>query len=355
MKNMFACKKSIFFLFACITMVLVQGCTSSTRLQVLQPAAFSIPDHINSIATINRSVPSKKVGNFIEGLVTGEDILQDRDGAKSAIAGLSEALTRTPRFTVKQTAIELENGTGAVGFPMPMAWKDIEKICADYKVDAVAALEGFDTDNFATGRTAIRKEKNKDGKEVAFTDYFQNLSSNTKLGWRLYDPKTHSIIDEFLVEEGKSWETNGASEAEAQSQLPNLRLCTNETSYAAGLKYGMRIAPTWTYVMRNYYTKGSDNMKRANKLAQANKWDQAAEKWQSIATLQKNVKPKVKGRASYNMAVANEVNGKLKSALEWAEKAYSEYGNKQALEYKRILTQRINQQKILDEQLNKKH
>ena len=59
---------------------------------------------------------------------------------------------------------------------------------------------------------------------------------------------------------------------------------------------------------------------------------------------------KIAGRASYNMAIINEINGDLDSALNWAQKSYEDYNNKLAPEYVRILNNRLYKNEVLSEQ-----
>jgi len=59
---------------------------------------------------------------------------------------------------------------------------------------------------------------------------------------------------------------------------------------------------------------------------------------------------KIAGRATYNMAIINEINGDLDAALGWAQKAYEDYNIKPALEYVRILENRKVKSDIVAEQ-----
>ena len=117
-----------------LTLLLVvsflSGCsTSQTMLEVLQPSEIVLPDHIQTIAVVDRSKPEKGFANFLEGLISGESIGQDRQGRENAVQGLIAALTRTPRFTVKSTALELTGSrTGAQMMP-PLDGKEIQDIC----------------------------------------------------------------------------------------------------------------------------------------------------------------------------------------------------------------------------------
>jgi len=76
---------------------------------------------------------------------------------------------------------------------------------------------------------------------------------------------------------------------------------------------------------------------RLEKKSTSWKWDSAAELW----LLETNNKDsKIAGRACYNMAIINEINGDLDKALEWATKSYTDYGDKIALRYINILKNR---------------
>jgi Flp pilus assembly protein TadD len=59
---------------------------------------------------------------------------------------------------------------------------------------------------------------------------------------------------------------------------------------------------------------------------------------------------KVAGRAYYNMAIINEINGDLEAAVSWAQKAYSDYRNKRGLRYVRILENRKYNEEVLEYQ-----
>jgi hypothetical protein len=85
-------KPKFLILFAAFVTILFSACSPSISLQVLQPADMIVPDHIQTIVTVDRSKPEKGFNNFLEGLVTGEDIAQDREGRKVALESLTDAL-----------------------------------------------------------------------------------------------------------------------------------------------------------------------------------------------------------------------------------------------------------------------
>ncbi len=328
-------------------MAILPGCMSTTQLQVLQPAEFALPDHVESIATINRSLPPRRFGNTVEAIFTGETLHQDRIGANRAITGLTEALMRTPRFNVKHTNIEMV-GSGRRQLPPPLSWNEIERICDTYNVDAVAALEAYDSDTDLTCTKRENTRKDKDGNQYIEIDYCTELDARVHLGWRLYDPKSRRIIDEFGVTKRRDWTGSGSIEAEAYNDLPSKEFGVGETSYSAGLLYGMRIAPTFVYTNRDFYSKGDDRMKMASRYARSQRWKEAAGIWKQVMS---GADRKLAGKAAFNMALACEAEGKLDSAKDWASKSYTQFGNKKAKRYLREINHRIFERKMLDEQM----
>ncbi|MDX1905886.1 MAG: DUF6340 family protein [Bacteroidia bacterium] len=340
--------------FLLLWALLGSACTRSVSLQVLQPAAFAVPGHIQTLATVNRSRPENKVGSVLEGLVTGEAVGQDRSGARRATEGLSEALTRTPRFKVVFTGIEMK-GRGPNQFPEPLPWSVVDSICRRYGADGLAVIEKFDSNTLNSSTTTQRKKKDNEGKEVVYTEYSAELRTRVKLGWRLYDPQQRVILDEFDVWEERDWDATGLSAEEATRRLPAQTFTVDETSYYAGIKYGMRIAPTWIQVSRSYYPKAKGDeslmaaMAEADRLARVDRWSEAARIWKPIAEDPAN--PKAAGRAACNMALAAEWEGRLDIALSWAEKAWRDYGSKQGRGYAQLLSQRITEQERVRAQM----
>ncbi|MFK7903484.1 MAG: DUF6340 family protein [Chitinophagales bacterium] len=339
----------VYFLSVLI-LLLATSCNPTTQLQVLQPAAFAVPDHIETVVTINRSIPPKKFWNAVEGLITGETIGQDKEGARNALGELTTALTQTPRFMVKQSGLEMI-GSGSFNLPPPLPWNEVNRICQQYGADALVALEAYDTDILQNCNPREVKSKDKEGNTVIETRYDATLNTAVKLAWRMYDPQKQQIIDEFTVAEGLDWEENADTHDGAIGLLPQRQTTINDVSRIAGGSYGMRIAPIWISVERTYYKdhKKNPQMENATRLAKVNNWKAAAAQWQILVN---SSDEKLAGKATYNMAIANEVEGDLESALEWAQKSYTQFGNGKARSYVDILNQRIREQQEVDRQMN---
>lgn len=335
---------------------LFTSCTSSTTLEILQPAEMAIPDHIEVIATVDRSKPEKGWSTALEGLFTGENIGQDKAGRQRAIEGLTNMLTRTPRFLVRHTGMEYTGSKGGGSYAPPLPWSEIEDICNRYNADAVVAIEKFDSDNSVSTNQVERKSKDKDGNEIIKKVFNSEVEAGVQLGWRFYDLKNRVILDEYSVRRSGRDNAEGKTEQEALNNLTNQTRIVEDISYGAGQDYGMRIAPVWITVSRAFYksAKGDakDSMERAFRMARGDSWDKAAAIWNEI--INGAYDEKTKGRAAHNLAVASEREGKLDTALSWAKKAYTRYGNKSDRRYIQTIERRISDQRRVESQMGRK-
>jgi uncharacterized protein DUF6340 len=338
-------------LFAALLSVGISSCKmSSISVNVMRPGDITLPAHFNKIAVLNRSLPAKnkQLGNIVEGILTGEGILMDRQGSKEAIYGISSIMMKSPRFEVVQPAgVELR-GTGTGSFPSPLNWADVEKICNENGADALLLLEAFDSNSRVAMSHNDKKVKQQDGTYTTRQEYDADMKMTVTSGWRLYDPKHKTIVDEYRGNDFLHFHGRGWDEHAATSNLPPKRDAVNKTGYYAGQQYGYRISPMPIRVTRKYYKKGSPDMEKAARLAVANNWKGAAKLWKPMA--ERSANEKLAGNAAYNMAVASEVEGKLEIALMWAKKSYVDYGNKKARSYISIIERRIADQKRLKDQ-----
>ena len=211
----------------------------------------------------------------------------------------------------------------------------------------------FDTDSHVSIREFVSKEKEED-EEIEITKYEATRNGTIQIGWRLYDGRERVILDQFTVEEDFQISARGESEEEARQNLNSQTEISEHFGFDAGVSYGMRIAPVFVEISRTFYktVKGvaREKMEQAARYAEANDWLKAATIWQPLASHPPNAE--TGGRCAYNMAVANEVQGKLTTALDWAKRSYAEYGNKKAKSYLRTLEQRLDDQYRVESQMN---
>ena len=326
--------------------------TQQLYLNVVEPAPVTMPAYIKSIGVINRSIPTDetKALDVLDKALSLEGVNLDKDGAMESIRGLSDELLNNTRFVELKTLNDIDFRTSALtDFPTPLTWEIVEKICKETKTDALFSLEKFDTDthiNYSNRKVDMKTPLGT----IPAIEHQANMETLVKTGWRIYDPSAKLILDEFIFNQSVVFSGKGINPLIAASALVGRKDAVNQVSNKAGHGYALRIIPYRLRVMRDYYVKGTNNFKIAKKKAQVGKWDEAGLLWQKETT---NSSSKIAGRACYNMAIINEINGDLNSALKWAQKSYEDTNNKLALHYVRILENRQYKSDILKMQEEK--
>jgi hypothetical protein len=342
----------VIFLLTVPVMLLFNGCkTTSLSLDVLVPAQISVPQDIQNVGLVNRSLPQDKSrwANILEGFLSGEEIFGDREGSEKCLGGLASTLNNSPRFKASVlTGVDLR-GTGTRQFPPPLDWDRVKQICDDFRVDALVALETFDSD-VGISRGEREEERKVDDKKVKVTVYSADLRINVNTGWRIYDPIHETFADMNIYTFRRRWNGDGDTPDEALHELPHKRDAIDQAGVYAGEQYGLRISPTWARVTRSYYSKFKKNpdLELAHRYVKTNDWDKAIEVWKKLVN---SGDRETAGMAAYNMALACEMKGNLDIAYSWAKKAYQDYGVKKALSYMNILNQRLQDQQALKEQM----
>ncbi len=326
--------------------MLVSCKTNKLYINVLQPAPVTLPQSVKKIGIINRSIPTDetKPADAIEKVLTLEGADLDRDGALESIKGLREELIRNQRFTEVKIIDDTEFKASRIGLlPPPLEWNIVEMLCSESGCQVLFALERFDTDTKLSFSPGSAERLLKTGNIPALLTSVA-MEIIIKTGWRIYDPADRRIIEEFSFAESLVYHGRGINPVAAAEGLLNRKEAVKEVSAISGQKYALRILPYRLNVTRDYYVKGTENFKIAKRKAQMGKWDEAGLLWEKETN---NPRSKVAGRAVYNMAIINEINGRIDDALGWAQKAWEDYKVRPALRYAGILERRILNNEIL--------
>jgi len=342
--------KYLTILLALVAMVSCK--TNQLFLNVVEPAPVTIPSYIKSVGVINRSIPTDKTKalDVLDKALSLEGVNLDKDGAMESIRGLSDELMNNTSFNEVKTLSDIDFRTSALtDFPSPLTWEIVTKICNETKTDALFSLEKFDTDthlNYSTRKVEMKTPLGN----IPGLEHQADMETIIKTGWRIYDPGSKQILDEFIYNESVVFTGRGINPLLAAAALVNRKDAVNQVSNKAGHGYALRIIPYRLRVMRDYYVKGTNNFKIAMRKARVGKWDEAGLLWEKETN---NPKSKIAGRACYNMGIINEINGDLDSALKWAQKSYEDTNNKLALRYVRILQNRQYKTNVLKMQETK--
>jgi hypothetical protein len=347
----------LLFSFLIIGILILSGCRTKrlVTMSSMRPAEITFPSYVNTILLLDRTKFESSTKNILEGILTGELPEEDKAGLQATMSALQSTLRASPRFQVK-TATETYLGNSITSaFPTPLAWDKIESICAQYQTEAIIAIEIFDTDFIVTnGQKKVKKKvKQADGveKEIEVDEYYAEGIGNVKVGFRLYDPKAKSIIDQQLFTRTNTWHAKGNSIQDAVIHLIAKKDAAQHVSTLAANSYAYKIAPMPIYITREFWVKSktSDHLVIGARHADVNDWKQAIYTWENGLPHCRNDKDA--GRICYNIAIGYEVLGELDKAKEWAGKSYVKYGNKKARDYSSMLDWRKKEEEIVKQQM----
>ena len=335
--------------------ILLTSCSATNRLTMnaVEPARIHIPKEVLKIGLINRSIPSEdhQVIDKLDKILSLEGLNLDKEGAESALNGLRDELSLNDRFKsveiIDSIALQ-QKGLGV--FPAALAWRDVQKICDDFDVDILFSLEFFDTDTKVDYEVGMVDIPNPLGIDVSMPGHKVTLNTLIKNGWRVYDPVDKILLDEIVLNERIISTGQGINPVKAIEAVIGRKEIVLQRSADIGYAYGLDVRPLQRRIARDYFVRGTDNFKIARRRAQTGNWNGAAELWEKELD---HSKGKVAGRAHYNMAIINEINGDLDAAVDWASKSYSDYGNRDALRYVNILRNRMAKERLLDRQLSR--
>ncbi len=337
-------RKLLFVPLAAMAILFLGNCMKQVSMNSMRPAEITLPSHVNKVILVNRTKFDMKGVNILEGLLTGELPGADQSAAEAALSTFQNTLLQSPRYEVVRYPELLVGNSITAAFPKALDWNMLERIASDTKADAVIAVEMFDTDFIVTnGSKKVKKEISDNGtkREVEVTQFTAEGIGNVKIGFRIYDLKSRSIIDEQLFSKTNTWNASGDSPTQAAQALISKTEAARYVSQRAANDFAYKIAPMPVRITREFYVKAKDvqAMTLASRKAEVNDWTGAIKVWKQA--LEKTPSTKSSGKLAYNIAVGYEVIGEMQLAKEWAQKAYVNYGNKKGQFYVNVLERRM--------------
>lgn len=334
----------LIFAFSLIAILSFSACNKYGFVSLkypTDPKAY-FPEKVNHIAVVNRSLVKEidKSKNILESIATAEVAGSDKISSDEALKAIFDMLNGWAGMSIIYPKEMHLYGTGNSTTPDLLNWSLVKEICKANNADALLVLETFDSNSDLAANVISNQVGAIINNQKPNTSVPSHIRVNVKYYFRLYDPETEKIIDQY----------SGIRFFEYESTIANLALAptgalSNE-AYNAGREYANRFLPGYYKVRRDMYKRGKGHNKQdflaAFRKAEVANWNGAIEVWTRILN---NAGRKSSGRACLNIAVAYEVLGDNKSALEWAKKAYEDYGDKIARNYVNAIKYRLSVEK----------
>lgn len=333
------------FVLISVIFVLFSACSSTKKVTIdtMKPAEITFPTYIQSIIVLDRTEFASDAESIIEGILTGEMLDEDNLGTQELINGFKDQMRYSNRFNIKVASERLKGNSLTSVFPNPLSWKVVGAFCEKYKSEALLSVEIFDTDfNITDGVRKVKKKRKIDGKEreVEVNEYYAEGIASITIGLRLYDPEKEIVVDQQLIRRNKSWDATGKSIRDALNHLIEKQEATAYLSSRIGRNYAYKISPMPIKITRSFEGESDDTpeIEIGSRYADVGKWEEAIEVWESAIP---KAPSEDAGYLTLNIAVALEVLGDLDSAISWAEESYVKYDNEDALDYVKLLKERM--------------
>lgn len=321
--------KSTFYVLALC--LIFASCKTSFRISVQEPAVIDLPGDASSFGIINNvnntNSPEQSIGSVLNSAkINGNVAAAERmtDGVHRSIEN-SNSLSSV---TIKADSVRLYGGA--------INWEYLDTLAAQNDLDGFIEIAEFRTVSPVGGTIAANVEGKSSTKlhGTAYINYYVN--------------EGHWVRERFVVRKSYRIPTSGSTSIlDMLADVQKKREYYRALGFELGLHAGRLIYPNWVWVNRKYYNKGSKELKRAAPMIQQGNWDIAEKQLQYALD---NGGKKARARANYNLALVNEGQGELDNAIQYAETAALEYGDKLANEYLSTLRQRKRQMEILRNQ-----
>jgi len=339
---------------------------SHISLDIVRPADIDVPNHMQDVLIVNRSLPEKsnQVENILDGILSGEGIGEDKKGSQKCVEGLNAILNQninqTSRFNIlggdSFMSGDRLKGTGTSVFPKPIKWKKIKKLFTNYDIDGLIVLETFDSKSSTINAGVVEKIQFIKKKKTKVQLIEAILNIEIQAGWRIYDINNEKIIDEKNFIDQKSFSATDLTFEDAQKKLPSKSRAISETGFFAGEQYAYQITPKKDKVKRVFYKKAKNSSKKENvafknasNALKSNNIAKCASIWNDFVN---HEDIEIAGRACFNMALACELKNNHNLAIDWIKKSIA-YNNKKAIDYFTILDNRKLEIKKVEQQLKK--
>lgn len=330
-------RKATLLIVFCLFFLSFYSCKTykSFNINVLEPAEIVVPQSIQKVLVAHSIVETdsnRKTPYEIYNSSYYDTVFYDTAAAEAALINLAGILNYNPRFeAVLPDSLQVQLPSDADQFTY-LHLDKTRDLCNDYQTDALLLLSWMD------------KKIKYDIFSSYLGGYYSIYTIYLKTKWMFIDPFRSKFIDQILLTDTLYYQIDGYWGTSEEGLYLTGRELIRAAAEETGLRYGSRITPHFVESGRIIFKSGDKYLRKGFIKAEEGKWKEAAMIWQN--TLNRN-NSAARARASFNIALANEMEGLLEPAIEWANHSYSYFQDSINYTYLSILKERLLQQEKL--------
>jgi len=330
--------------------ILLSGCSTTYHYtEFIKPSNQYIPSSIYVVGVVQRAVsPDEVCPVYTNGIPYSELKNVPEKSAELAIENLQKLCEDIGRYKFVRINLPGQQKNTEEFANRPFTKEEIQNLKEEYAVDGIISLDGHNMLIRTSGSVDVVTVSDGSGMPTQVPEFSKESEVSMSLMWRFYDTSTGQKIDEYLENYERVFGRVSYSEEDIQDfKAEDMDLM--DVAGMAAYDYFERISPHWEPDYRQYYYSGSAELSRvAERLKLTGDWEDAAKQWRVLADSED---PKESHRASYNMALASEILGKPKVAIEWIERAKLINPNKRTRDYAKRLDRQLVIYEVVNSQL----
>lgn len=328
----------LLFLTSCLPM-------GKISVQVPVPPKRALPDEIQSIVLMNRSMTGTFSNYdkdtleaiFVKKKLKLDEIYLDSLASDTTLQTLGNALYESGRFDI---VIPVRRNIPNSNFsfqsiPPSLTLPQVQQICNEFKTDALLTLDNFHEKVNTSYRVELSNYYLEGGKFNNVTAFIQVAYHSN---WKLYRPGDKLTVAKFEVNDTIYWERSGPTMQETYEKLPLIKETLLDAAIENARNLSEYVTPGLREEERGYFLTKNYEADQAVLFLQKNEWNEAENIWMKFVNAGK---PDFRSKIEFNLALASEMKGDPKGALEWAKKSYKSKYSKAAEDYVLLLSAHI--------------
>lgn len=308
-------------LFSLLLTLISCNSISLLTIEVQEPASITLPTDALNILVVNNSVPQPSTFG-IERTYEGKDIenypLKIDSVSWATMIALSETLSKSDFFSdvkVYKSSTRADNEWLSI---VQFSKEFLDELFDNSTFDAIISIDRllFSVKESVKGQTR--------DSFISPTYSFADIQIQSKLNGSIYMYNKEKAFTTFTVSDSLFLKESLTGDSiSLLKRIPEILI--HDLAYEMGEKAGKLLTPSWKMADRLIYSNQNSRMKEALAHTKINKWKEAENIWLSEYNDKK--KPVDKARLAMNIALANEMQDKLKDAHEWATRSKEYYDN----------------------------
>lgn len=329
--------------------VLTSCSTTYYYADFISPSEIYIPSKIYTVGMLNRGADSTMAAAiYTNGIPIDHIKGLPQAVVQKTLSDLEAKIKKLNRFNLVPIAWDQVSHDAEQFMAEPLTSAQIDSLCDAYQVDGIVAIEGANLTIRTDGEVNVVLAMDWTGRLIRVPQFSSSQRVAYSVGWRFYDGLLLEVTDVYEQTYQHFFNRTAYNPTVAANiSLEDMQLF--EIATDAAEDYYNRISPHWEPGYRLYYRGNTEKLLSiSRRLEYSRNWPAAAAEWVKL-TNSDNLT--VKFYATYNMAVASEMLGKPRLAMEWLEKAKAIKDNRRVAKYTDVLKKQILVYEVVDEQL----